>query len=68
MRGWSRLALLALDPGLVFPAHAGMVLAPATPRVAARDSKRPTQTPLAVAPTSWARFADATKRGRFDLA
>ena len=45
-----------------------MVLAPATPRVAARDSKRPTQTPLAVAPTSWARFADATKRGRFDLA
>ena len=42
-------------------------LAPTANRVAARDSKNPAQPILAVAPTTWASFATATRTGRFDL-
>lgn len=42
-------------------------VAPVATQVAARDSKRPTQPPLAMDRATWATFAKATRAGRYDL-
>ena len=47
--------------------NACVELADATPAVAVRDSKRPTQQHLSADRTAWAAFAHATRTGRFDF-
>ena len=42
-------------------------IAPLATQVAARDSKRPVQAPLAMDRATWATFAKATRAGRYDL-
>ena len=42
-------------------------LAPVATQVAARDSQRPAQTPLAIDRRAWSAFAHATRIGRYDL-
>lgn len=42
-------------------------LAPAADLVAARDSKRPAQTPLSIDGPVWNSFARTLRTGRFDL-
>lgn len=42
-------------------------LASLSGRIAARDSKRPTQNPITVDRATWSRFARNVKGGEFDL-
>lgn len=42
-------------------------LAPVATQVAARDSRHPAQTPLAIDRRAWSAFAHATRTGRYDL-